>query len=424
MTLHLIIRSGGLAWIAGKLRSVFNMANLWMCCLLIRFITFESHPSAADVPGTDFRLQMPDNDTDCKLDPEEDRLQGLCNKLSMFCFFHRDPEFCGPGLCLYTVGGDEISIGALLPQLPAVDNITSIHIIMPSQSTVNLRTAKVCLLSNLQFLNLGQKIPSDVDDINYLSQLRELRVNDCCVTITRNTFRGLDHLRLVNVDLSQTVLPADAMMQLVHSRKERLDIYLRTNIKQLDVWPLCMAQKQQQLYFSLDGNRISDFENTLSLALCNIEESIETDAVVSLRYNMIIHVSDIAKGWGFSSLHHFIITLIRPTSATFPIWLAGNPFACDCVDLDLYQMLRDPGYNASLTNLASLTCKYPQKLKGRRFDSLLDSELNCDPPSLLLILDVSICGAVTLLASLGFLFYDRIRLCRRSGHKPNPLHLD
>ena len=272
--------------------------------------------------------------------------------------------------------------------------------------------------------------PSDMDDINCLSQLRQFILEtgvDGAVTITKSTFHGLDHLWLVtiNTQLPSISLSAEGMMQLGHSTNE-LSILLRAlHFEQLDVWPLCLAQKPMNLHIGLDSNRIFDFQSTLSPALCNIEEAIQPDVEVTLSYNEIVHVSDIARGWGFDSLRHFIVVLIRQNSTTFPIELKGNPFECDCRDLELYQMLRDPRYKMYLTNLASLICKYPLNLKGRRFDSLLDSELNCDSPSLLLILGVSISGAVALAVSLvGFLFYNRVRLYRWSGYKLHPWDLD
>ncbi len=88
-------------------------------------------------------------------------------------------------------------------------------------------------------------------------------------------------------------------------------------------------------------------------------------------------------------------------------------------------MLRDPRYKMYLTNLASLICKHPPNLKGRRFDRILDSELNCYSPSMVLILGVSIGGAVVLAVTLvGFLFYNRLRLYRWSGYKLHPWDLD
>ncbi len=136
-------------------------------------------------------------------------------------------------------------------------------------------------------------------------------------------------------------------------------------------------------------------------------------------------MSDIATGWGFSSLHHFIMSLLREDSTEFPIYLYENPFVCDCKDLDLYRILRVPRYSKHLTNLAYLTCARPLKLRGRRFETLLDSELDCDSPPLPLILGVSVGGfAVLAMSVLGFLFYNRIRLYRWSGHKLHPWDRD
>ncbi len=397
------------------------MVSSWLlCCLLI------SQLSDADVPDTDFGLQLPGNDTGCKGDPHGDRLQGLCDEPGMSCCLYTDPDGdCESGLCLDIEEGDEKSIGALLPQLP-VDNITYFHMKNFGFSQFNLRNANVCLLYNLQSLRLDLFTPVDIDDINCLSQLRLISlIANFNVGITNSTFHGLDHLwRVSMLMLSISVSPA-GMMHLVDSTKQRLIITIQAGIKHLDVWPLCLAQKQNNLVVDLRNNRIFDFHNTLSPALCNIEEAVQADVEIYFSQNAIAHVSDIASGWGFDSLHHFILALIRQHSTTFPIFLEGNPFVCDCRDLELYQMLRDPGYNMSLTNLASLTCVSPQKLKGRRFDSLLDSELNCDSPSLLLILSVSICGTVVLAVSLvGFLFYNRIRLYRWSGYTLHPWDLD
>ncbi len=393
------------------------MTNLWLWCLLISAIGIASGLNTTDVPPeTNFGLQLPGNDTGCEGDPHGNRLKNLCDHLGMSCCLSTDPDGdCGPGLCLDVAGGDDNSIGTLLPQLP-VDNITLLNITKPAyiQYPIDLRTAKVCTLSNLQSLLLVYAIPSNIDEINCLTKLRlfilynDIRYN---LTITERAFHGLDHLWLVHIQLPSLSLSAVGMMQLVNSAKNNITIVLRTNMEQLDVWPLCLAQKQHNLNVYLDNNRIFDLQNTLSPTLCNIEENIQADVEISLRYNAISHVSDIASGWGFDSLHHFIANLITEHSSTFPIWLEGNPFECDCMDMELYQMLRNPGYNASLTNLASLICQYPPNLKGRRFDSLLDSDLNCDSPPLPLILGVSIGGAVLLILSLvGFLFYNRVRL--------------
>ncbi len=404
------------------------MASLWLCCLLISVISITNHLSPLMALNADFGLQLPGNDTGCNGRPHGDPLHSLCDQSGMSCCLYTDHDECGPGMCLTVEGGDENSIGALFLQLP-VDNITAFGMAakMRNSLSINLRTAKVCLLSNLQYLSIMYLTPSHMDGINCLSQLSTfILYSDFSVglTITNNTFRGHTHTSVL-IHLPSLSLSAIGMMQLLHSTKESLRISLYARMDQLDVWPLCLAQKQQQLLVFLDYSRISDFQHTLSPALCNIEEAIDADVEISLRFNAISHISDIASGWGFDSLHHFINNLIRKNSTTFPIELEGNPFECDCRDLELYQMLKNPGYNMSLANLASLTCHHPRNLKGRRFDSLLDSELNCNSPSLPLILGVSIGGAVVLAVSLvGFLFYNRIRLYRWSGYKLHPWDLD
>ena len=396
------------------------MASLGLCVFLIRFIYTTSQRSAADVSEPDFGLQLPGNHTGCKGDPHGE----LCDQPGIIsCCLYTDPGGgCGSGLCLDIEGADEYSTGTLVPQLP-VDNITRLY--MKSSYEFSLRNANVCLLSNLQFVFLENFTPIDMG-INCLSQLRQFHMYDIVnVTITKSTFQGLDHLWILDMQMSSISVSAIGMMQLADSTKEKLTIEILAGMEQLDVWPLCLAQKQKNLLVYLDNNRIFDFQNTLSPALCNIGESIQADAEIDFSENAIVHVSDIARGWGFDSLRHFIFVLIRQNSTTFPIKLEGNPFECDCRDLELYQMLRDPRYKIYLTNLASLICKHPLNLKGRRFDRILDSELNCDSPSLPLILGVSIGGVVVLAVSLvGFLFYNRIRLYRWSGYKLHPWDLD
>ncbi len=389
-------------------------------------ISVASQRSAADVPETDFALQLPGNGTGCGGDPHGDRLHGLCDQAGMSCCLYTDPDGdCGSGLCLDIEGGDEKSIGGLLLQLP-VDKITYFNMKNFGSYQFRLRNANVCLLYNLQSLRFDLFTPIDIDGIYCLSQLRLISlINNFKGEITNSTFQGLDHLRTVSMRMPSISVSPAGMMHLVDSTKESLRITIQAGIEQLDVWPLCLAQKQNNLLVDLDNNRVVDFHNTLSPAICNIGEAIQADVEIDFSQNAITYVSDIASGWGFESLHHFILTLIRQNSTTFPIDLEGNPFECDCRDLELYQMLKNPGYNMSLTNLASLTCVSPQKLRGRRFDSLLDSELNCDSPSLPLILGVSIAGAVVLAVSLvGFLFYNRIRLYRWSGYTLHPWDLD
>ncbi len=121
-------------------------------------------------------------------------------------------------------------------------------------------------------------------------------------------------------------------------------------------------------------------------------------------------------------MHQFIKSLIRNDSTEFPIKLDENPFSCDCIDRDLYRILRDPRYNIHLTNLVNLICVSPLKLRARRFGTLLDSELDGDSPPLPLILGMSVGGVVVCV--LGFLFYNRIRLYRWSGHKLHPWDRD
>ncbi len=414
-------------WMTVQQRSVLDMASFWLWCLLINFVSFRNHPSTADVSETDFGLQLPGNGTSC---PQGDPLHGLCDQWGMSCcLWSQSGPGCGPGMCLVVEGGDENSIGTVLSQLP-VENITLFGIQTPVLSAdMDLRSANVCLLSNLQILNIYYITPSDMEVINCLPQLRQFLLFDDIyshLTITNSTFHGLDHLWFVFIQISSISLSAIAMMQLVNSTKESLDIRVYAHIELLDVWPLCLAQKQQHLHVRLDYNRIFDFQNTLIPALCNIEDTVQADVEISLSQNAISHVSDIASGWGFDSLRHFIIKLIRKNSTIFPILLEGNPFVCDCMDLELYQMLRDPGYKTYLTNLAGLICEHPHNLKGRRFDRLLEgSDLNCDSPSLSIILGVSIGGAVVLAVSVvGFLFYNRIRLYRWSGYALHPWDLD
>ncbi len=205
--------------------------------------------------------------------------------------------------CLDVEGtGSDKSIGILLPQIP-VDNITFLQV--KANYEINLRNANVCLLSKLQRLLFDYFTPIDMGD-------------------TKSTFHGLDHLWAVDMHMISISVSPVGMMHLVDSTKERLLIEIQAVIEVLDVWPLCLAQKQKNLDVDLNNNRIFNFQNTPSTALCNIKEAVEADAEIRIRQNAIAHVSDITGGWGFDFLRHVIVTLIRENSTIFPIELEGN----------------------------------------------------------------------------------------------------
>ncbi len=357
------------------------------------------------------------NDTGCMGDPHGDRLKDLCaTPEGIICCLYTDYSR-GPGLRLAISGGDDKFLRTLLPQLPA-DNITYLALY---NTDLFAQDSSLCLLSNLQMLFAQY---TGLQRFNCLSQLRDIEIISSSFGMA--SFRGLDHLSWVSITAKQFYLFApDAMFQF-QAAKELTYLELQTyDLTALDIWPLCLAQTHPGIQIVLRQNPIVDFENTIRPPRCNIEAPLMANAEIILDLDAITHVSDIATGWGFPSLHHFITSLMRGDSTDFPIELGDNPFRCDCRDLDLYRILRDPQYSLHLANLVNLTCDLPDKLKGRRFGTLLDSELDCDSPPLPLILGVSIGGAALLVISLlGFLFYNRIRLYRWSGYKLHPWDRD
>ncbi len=399
------------------------MVSLWLMCMLTVFsITRITGMLDGAVSDDSFGLQLPANNTGCSGDPHGDRLKELCDsEAGITCCLYT----AGPDLCLEIVGGDDKFLRTLLPQIPS-DHIT--YMVLYFTDFSDQQGDTLCILSNLHTLLL---IRTDLEVFTCLPQLRVLFVESETFRITNATFQGLNsHVSQVIISCGQLGLsvPAHGVMQLQDVKELSLILLKGTDSTELDVWPLCLAQTHPGIYVSLAMNPIVEFTNTFNPALCNIDTHLLPNTEIDLSFNAITHVSDIATGWEFSSVHHFITSLMRDNSSHFPIRLYGNPFICDCKDKDLYQILRDPRYRIHLTNLVNLTCDRPSNLKDRRFETLLDSELDCDSPPLRLILGLSIggIGGTVLLAVsiLGLLFYNRIRLYRWSGHKLHPWDRD
>ncbi len=395
------------------------MIVLWLMCMfaLDTTVTGKLDPT---VSGSNYGLRrMSDSDTGCNGDPHGDSLKYLCDPWSgVTCCLYRENSF-DLSLALSVKGGNDTFLRMLFSHLPK-DNITTL--VLSSHLQVG---GSWCVFANLQRLDVDFQLLGPVQGLTCLPQLKVLTISSVDFSVTPNAFRGLNHLFALDI-ISDSSLSTEGVMQLQDVKELKyLSMWLIQNIVVLDFWPICLAQKHSGITIYLFQNHVTAFRNTIRPPPCNIDTPLQINVSIDLRYNAITHVSDIATGWGFSSIQHFIMALIRNDSTKFPIKLDDNPFRCDCIDLDLYRILRDPRYNKHLTNLANLKCKGPFKLRDRRFQTILDSELDCDSPPLPLILGVSIGGAVLLAVSLlGFLFYNRIRLYRWSGHKLHPWDRD
>ncbi len=374
------------------------MARVWLITLVIIDCVFGKLDGA--VSDDKVGLQQSANDTGCVECPEGDCLNDLCGtRHGITCCLYRDTEWTS-GLCQDIEGGDGDFLQSLLPQLP-VDNITSLG--LANTELLITQCDSLCVLENLQIL-VAKETNLEVFTCPCLSQLRTLIVESQRLTITNN-FNVLNHLSFMYI-ITKTFLPsADSLFQLQAANELTYLVMSNSNLKELDIWPLCLTQTQR-ITVTLSYGSIVDFINTESPSRCNIKTPMPANSTIDLSSNAITHVSDIAIGWGFSSLHDFITSLMSENSTDFPIFLDDNPFRCDCRDVELYRMLMDSQYSIHLTNLANLTCKRPQKLEGRHFKSLLGSELDCDSPlPLPLILGVIVGGAVLLAISIvAFLF--------------------
>ncbi len=364
------------------------------------------------------------NDTRCEYVSHGDPLKHLCDpSQGISCCLYRAGIFCWMQLCLMVDGGNNTFLLDLFSHLP-VEKITTCTLILVDTDLSNKHDDSLCTLSNLKTLDAGK---SRLERFNCLSQLRNLGLQSD-VIVTKTAFQGLDHLSSLKIYTNdmKLSLSTDGMMELQANKELKNIEIVSKDLAVLDVWPLCLAQIHPGIHINLFHSAVVDLTNTLNSSRCNITTPLLTNASINLGANSITHVSDIVTGWRFSSMHQFIRSFMWGHSTEFPIDLGGNPFTCGCRDRDLYRILRDPQYNLHLTNLLNLTCGRPLKLRGRRFETLLDSELNCDPPPpLSLILGVSVGGTVILaVAVVGFLFYNRIRLYRWSGHKLHPWDRD
>ncbi len=401
-----------------------DMASLWwMCALTFVHIAIVTGKHFGALSNTNFGLQtLTVNSTGCWGDPHGDRLKDLCDAWQGVecCLYRRDS--CGLGLCLVILGGNGTSLRTVVPQLPTY-NITHL-----SLGEIDLSDQQpgdtLCILSKVKKLILDD---TNLEICSCLTQL-----TDCVISgsydffsVTNTTLQGLNHLVSLEIWANSATLSTDGMMQLQAAKELKYIRIYAIEVAVLGVWPLCLSQTHQGLYINVSESSVIDFANTLIPSRCNIELPLMAKTKIDLMSNSIVHVSDIATGWGFPSLNHFITSLVREDSTKFPITLDENPFTCDCRDLDLYRMLRDPRYNKHLANLANLTCKRPLHLRGRRFETLLESELDCDSSPLPLILGVP-AGVTVLLAVsvLGFLFYNRILLYRWSGYTWHPWDRD
>ncbi len=399
---------------------MLDMAILW----LIGLVAVAGVTAKLDLTGSDINVVLQaqsGNDTGCSDDPHGDPLKELCDiQKGITCCLYRDATFL-PGLLLDIEGGDDNFLRSLLPQLPA-DNITYLSIYGTTCASDTL-----CVLPNLQILDAYY---TTLGEFTCLSQLRELKVRTDVFGITNTSFQGLNHLHYISLTADEIQPSGDELIQLQTVKELQAVVLEIHDLTELNIWPLCLAQTHPGITVSLLANPIAEFTNTLSPSECNIDTPLLANTDIDLTFNVITYVSDIADGWGFSSMHHFIMTLMRDNSTDFPIVLDDNPFSCDCRDLDLYRILRDPQYNVHLTNLAELTCYYPANLKGRQFYTLLDSELNCTSSTALLtplIIQVGVPVGGTVLiavAVFGFLYHSRIRLYRWSGHKLHPWDRD
>ena len=394
-----------------------------MCMLALVTINLVSGKLHPAVSSNNLGLhQMSDNGTGCSGDPHGDSLKYLCDPWhGVTCCLYRDDRF-GLGLALSVEGGNDTFLRMLFTHLPK-DNITAL--LLPYHLEIG---GSWCILAKLQTLEVNFQFLGPVQGLTCLQQLRSLTITSVDFSVKPNAFRGFNHLFSLSIQCTALTpsMSTDGLMQLKRVKElKHLNIQVTQKDTVLDVWPLCLAHIHPGISIDLIFNGVTAFTNTLSPSRCNMDTPLQINASIDLRDNTVTHVSDIATGWGFSSIQHFITSLMREDSIEFPIKLDDNPFSCDCIDLDLYRILRDPRYNKHLTNLVNLTCERPSKLNGRRFETLLDSELDCDSQPLPLFLGVSIGGAVVLAVSvLGFLFYNRIRLYRWSGHMLHPWDRD
>ncbi len=417
-----MLRAQSVAHFRFCLRSVSDMVGLWLMCMfaLDTIVTGKPDPT---VSGSNYGLRlMSDNGTGCVGHPHGDPLKHLCDPWQdVTCCLYRD-KLCGLGLCLHIEGGNDTFLRMLFSHLPT-HNITTLSLTTEYLSYQQAADSW-CNLTNLNSMSVSF-LREPVQGFACLSHLRELTIDAVHFSVTDTTFRGLNHLLALDIRISNSSRLTDGMMHLQDAKKLNNLIVIggNHNLAVLDVWPLCLAQTHPGISIALNFNQVTDFTNTLSRSRCDPRTPLLRTAYIVLSTNTITHVADIATGWGFSSMYHFITSLMRDDSTNFPIDLDDNPFSCDCIDLDLYRILRDPRYNKHLSNLANLTCAGPRNLKGRRFGTLLDSELDCD--FFTLMFGVYVGGTFVLAMSvLGFLFYNRIRLFRWSGYKLHPWDRD
>ncbi len=260
---------------------------------------------------------MSANGTVCRGYPSGDPLEDLCGiRYDVSCCLYTAADsMCGTGLCLAVTGGNIAVLRTVLSHVP-VDNITYLSLsnidgwdlyavpILPNLHTLSIWNLRTCLFA-----------------FSGMPHFRNIELYFTFVFLSpNNTFHGLNHLSHVTVSYCGFFPSSDRLIQLQAAKElTSLDITFNTALTKVDVWPLCLAQTHPGIIVRLDNNAIIDFSNTPSPSWCNIKTPLLENTFIDLSYNSITHVSDIATGWGFSSLHYFITSLMRDNCTDFPI---------------------------------------------------------------------------------------------------------
>ena len=140
-------------------------------------------------------------------------------------------------------------------------------------------------------------------------------------------------------------------------------------ISVLDSWPIMLAKASLQK-LNLDANDLTQFTNTAGTSgvLC---KAFHHPFSMSLKYNNIIHIMDIVKGWNLDmktneELYNCLDFIVPQVQ-----W---NPLNCDCIDYDVYSYLQ----NRSISVRNQTKCSYPPKLEGMNPAYISLDQFVCD----------------------------------------------
>jgi len=266
-----------------------------------------------------------------------------------------------------------------------VEHLTSLSI---TNTLLTRVPASVCKLLNLTSLNLDHNRLTELPDNCFTKLTKLVTLSAAGNAITRlhdGLFHGLQSL--VNLQLPSNQI-ATIGLRLFSNFSDLTSLRLLdlsdNKLTSLEPWPyyrLILGSEISPVKINLAGNWILNFTNKLNFRFrCGMKRAW---GILDLSHNVIEHIMDIFDGWNLGDPYLAIIcmspfTARSPGNGQVKLILAGNYFACDCIDLPFYKFVALFPRNNILN---SVRCRADTFGKPMQAISLALNKFVCEQPN-------------------------------------------